>query len=153
MNHSLRAFASLYIDKIKHFLSLSKMSILTFILFLIGFIVTFIILNVPNVSPYWGLLYFCFISLVIGIQLAFRLLCICRLYLFMPPDRRATLSSVNSAVSRLYGAFFFILIKILLDGVSLRNSFAICFIVFIVLSIPLKAVYSIQSKEDGYVKK
>ena len=151
MNHGFRAFASLYLDKIKNFMLLSKMSVLTFGLFVAGFIITLIILNIPTISPYWALLYFFFISFAIGIQLAFRLLCVCRLYLFVPANMKATFASLNSAISRLYGAFFFILIKILLDGVSLRESFLICFVIFIVLSIPLKAVYTIQSKEDAHV--
>ena len=148
MNHFFRALTSLYLDKLKQFVSLSKMSLLTFILFTVSFVSTLIVLNIPGVSPYWGLLCFGFISFAIGIVWAFRLLCNCRLYLFIPPDMRATLLSVNAAISRLYGAFFFILIKVLLDGVSINDTFLICFVIFIVLSLPLKAVYSIQSQED-----
>ena len=153
MNHSLRAFSSLCIDKIGNFISLSKMSLLTFVLFIIGFMGTFVIFTIPTISPYWGLLYFFFISLTIGIQLAFRLLCDCRLHTFIPSEMRATLSSVNTATSRLYAAFFFVLMKILLDGASIQSTFVICFIIFVILSFPLKDVYTIQSQEDHYATK
>lgn len=153
MNHIFRALAGFYLDKIKHLISLSKMSVLTFVLFVVGFILTFAILKIHALPYYWSLLYFAFISFAIGIQWAFRLLHNCRLFLFIPSDMRATLASVNSAIGRLYGAFFFVLMKILLDGVSIRDTFLICFVIFIVFSLPLKAVYSIQSQEDAHVKK
>ena len=129
------------------------MSVLTFVLFILSFILMFIILNVKEISPYWGVVCFGIVSFAIGIQWAFRLLCNCRMYLFIPADMKATMSSVNSAVARLYGGFFFILIKVLLDGVSLRDTFIICFVFFLALSVPLKAVYSIQSKEEDNVQK
>ena len=153
MNHSLRAFSSLCIDKIGRFISLSKMSALTFILFIIGFASTLLIVNIKEVSVYWALFYFFFISFAIGIQLAFRLLCDCRLHTFIPSEMRSTLSSVNTATSRLYAAFFFVLMKILLDGASIQSTFVICLIIFVILSFPLKDVYAIQAKEDKYAKK
>ena len=149
INHMFRAFASLWLNKIKHVISMSKMSVLAFILFVASFILTFVIVNVAKVSLWVGLWYFAFISFAIGVQWAFRLLCNCRLFMFIPPERRSTLSSVNCAVGRAYGAFFFVLMKIVLDGASIGSSFLICFIIFILFSIPLKAVYSIQSKEDA----
>jgi hypothetical protein len=153
INYAFRAFVSLYLDKLKQMIPLSKMSVLTFVLFVVSFLLVLIMLNFRTVSVFWGIFCFIFISFTIAIQLAFRLLCICRLYLFIPADMRSTLASLNSAASRLYGGVFFILIKVLLDGISLRNTFLICFIIFIVLSFPLKELYSIQVREDGYEKK
>ena len=153
LNHFTRAISALYLDTIKNRISLSKMSVWAFVLFVVSFILALIILNIPTASTYWGLSCFVFISSAIGFSWAFRLLCNCRLCLFIPPDMKATLLSVNSAISRLYGAFFFILIKVLLDGVSLQETFIICFILFLILSVPLKAVYSIQSQEDKHVQK
>ena len=153
MNHMFRALAGLYLDKIKNLISLSKMSVLTFILFILGFVLTLTILKIQTLPVYASLLFFAFICFAIGVQWAFRLLCNCRLFAFIPADMRATLSSVNSAIARLYGAFFFILIKILLDGVSIRDTFLIGLVIFIIFSLPLKAVYSIQSQEEGHVRK
>lgn len=148
INHIVRAIASLCSDKISHLISLSKMALLIFVGFVSCFIITFIVLNSPHVSVEMGLLYFIFISLVIGMQLAFRILHDCRLHTFVPSQMRSTSSSVSSMVNRLYAGFFFVLMKILLDDVSIQKSLIVCFIVFIAAAWPLKKVYAIQSQQE-----
>ena len=142
INHLFRALASLYSNKIHQFVSLSKLTMIVFILFVICFISTFIILNISTVPIAISILYFTFVSITIGSQLIFRLLHDCRLHTFILPEMRATSSSVSTAVGRLYAGFFFVLMKICLDGVSLQTSLAICFVIFMILSFPLKKIYS-----------
>ena len=141
INHTFRALGSLYSDKISKIIALPKMAASVFVGFITCFILTFIILNVQSVPVSITLCYFIFISFVIGGQLAFRILHDCRLHTFIPSDMRATSSSVSTMVGRLYAGFFFILMKILLDGVSIQKSLAVCFVVFIVAAFPLKKLY------------
>ena len=148
INHAFRALGSLYSDKINQIITLPKMAISVFVGFITCFILTFIILNVSTVPVSVSLLYFIFISFVIGGQLAFRILHDCRLHTFIPSEMRATSSSVSTMVGRLYSGFFFILMKILLDGVSIQKSLAVCLIIFIVASLPLKKLCFIP-KKDG----
>lgn len=147
INHLFRALASLYSDKISHMISLPKMGLLVFILFVICFLLTFVILGVPSVPVWVGLLYFIFVSLTIGCQLVFTLRHTSRLHSFIPSHIRATSASVSTMVGRLYAGFFFILMKILLDGVSTQNSLLVCFIIFIFASFPLKKLY-MQPREQ-----
>ena len=140
INHIFRAICSLCSDKINRFISLPKMAILIFVLFVICFILTFIVLNVPSLPIGVSLLYFIFVSLTIGGQLAFKILHESRLHTFIPSKMRATASSINTMIGRLYSGFFFILMKVLLDGASLQKSLAICFTAFVLLAFPLRKV-------------
>ena len=153
INHLFRALASLYSDKLNHLISLSKMAVSVFVLFVLCFLLTFTVLNIPSIPAPLALLYFIFISMTIGGQLAFTLNHTCRLHTFVQSAARATTSSVSTAVGRLYAGFFFILMKILLDGVALQKSLAICFVIFLVASYPLKRVYNISFKEEKSEKK
>jgi hypothetical protein len=148
INHLFRALASLYADKINRLIPLSKMIVSVFVLFVLCFLLTFVILNVSSVPVSICLCYFIFISFVIGGQLAFRILHDCRLHTFIPSDMRATSSSVSTAVGRLHAGFFFILMKILLDGIALQNSLAVCFIIFLMASYPIKKVYTTSLSEE-----
>ncbi len=148
INHLFRALASLYSDKINHIISLSKMALLVFVLFVVCFILTFFILNFSSIPVWCSLGYFTFISITIGIQLAFRLLHTCRLHNFISSDIRATSSSVSTVVGRLYTGFFFILMKICLDGVSLQTSLATCFVIFIMIAFLLRKVCLVSLKDE-----
>ena len=147
-NPAFRAMAGLWANKIKQLIPLSKLALLLGILFVICFILTFIILNVPSVPVYISLLYFVFVSLAVGLQLAFLMIHISRLHNFIPSEMRATLSSANTAVSRIYSGVFFILMKILLDGFPIQKSILICFIIFLIALVPLKNVYKISKQEE-----
>ena len=151
INHLFRALASLYSDKISKMFSFSKMAVLIFILFTICFILTFVILDISSIPVGIGMLYFIFVSAAIGGQLAFTLRHTCRLHVFVPSNIRATTSSVSTVIGRLYSGFFFILMKICLDGISIQKSLAVCFIIFITAVFPLKKIYSISSKEEKNV--
>ena len=150
INHFFRAMASFYSDEINKFVPLSKIALSVFVLFTLCFISTFVILNVSAVPTYVSFLYFGFVSFSIGVQLTYLLLHVSRLHTFIPSNMRATSSSVNSLIGRLYAGFFFILMKILLDGVSIQQSLAVCFVLFIIGSWPLRKVYSIQLREEEH---
>lgn len=148
INHAFRALGSLYSDKISKIIALPKIAVSVFVGFITCFILTFIILNIPSVPVSICICYFIFISFVIGGQLAFTLNHTSRLHTFIPSEMRATSSSVSTMVGRLYAGFFFILMKIFLDGVSIQKSLAVCFVIFIIAAFPLKKVYLI-SKQEG----
>lgn len=149
INHLLRALGSLYAPKINNFITLPKIGLLCFSLFTCSFIFTFIILNFRSIPVWLFLSYFVFVTLAIGSQVTFFVLNVSRLHKFIPSDRRATVSSVNTAIGRLYAGFFFILMKICLDGVSIQKSLVICFVIFIIAAFPLKKVYSISKQEEN----
>ncbi len=140
INHIFRALGSLYSDKISQIITLPKMAISVFVGFILCFILTFSILHATSIPVPITLLYFIFISLVIGGQLIFYLRHVCRLHMFIPSKIRATASSISTMIGRLYAGFFFILMKILLDGVSIQKSLTVCFIIFIIASYPLRKV-------------
>lgn len=148
LNHLFRAISSLCADKIKSFFSLSGLGALVFFLFSLGFIFTFAILNFPSTPIWLAFLYFAFISLAIGAQLAFYLINVGRLHTFIPPQTRTTSSSVNVAVGRLFAGFFFILIKILLDGESIQTSLGICFVIFLITSFVIKKRYNLYQRQE-----
>lgn len=148
INHSFRALSSLYLNKIKSLFPLSKMYMLTLSLFVLSFMLTFVVLNMKNCSPLTCLLYFTFISFTIGMQLAYHLCNISRLHTFVPSIIRTTVSSVNMAMGRLFSAFFFVLVKILLSDNPLQNVFIVCFAIFVIVAIGLRKVYFISLKEE-----
>ena len=61
---------------------------------------------------------------------------------------RATISSINTAIGRLWSIFFFILLKVLMDDVSIQTPFVVCLIIFIFASFPLKWVHKISLIEE-----
>lgn len=148
INHVFRALASLYLNKTMQFIPLSKLSILTFILFVTSFILSFIILNLQPLPLLVNLGYFVFVSFAIGMQLSFFLSQISRFHHFIPSEMRTTISSINTAMGRLWSGFFFILLKILMDGVSIQISLGVCLVIFVIASIPLKNIYRISSAEE-----
>ena len=151
INHMFRAFGALYLNKISQIISLTQMGILIFLLFIVCFISTFIILNLPPQPIEIRLIFFIFLSFTIAGQVAFTLRHTCRLHTFIPSDMRATSSSVNTMIGRLYAGFFFILMKILLDGISIQKSLGICFICFIIAVIPLKKFIRYNKKQEDNI--
>ena len=147
INHSFRGISSLLTDKIRQIISLSKLSVLIFVLFFISFVLSFIILNVQPLPIYLNIGYFVFICFAIAIQLSFFLSHISRIHSIVSSDVRATVSSINMAVGRLYAGIFLILFNILTEN-SLQNSLFVCMILFLVASLPLKFVYIISKQED-----
>ena len=147
INHVFRAMASLYSDKISRSVPLPKLAMAVFVGFVVCFILSFYVSGGKSLPVWsvWG--YFVFVSLVIGGQLAFKLLQDCRLHKFVSDDVRATSSSVSAAISRLYSGAFFILMKVLLDGVSIQKSLAVCLGVYLLASFPLKKIYSSLRKD------
>ena len=148
INHVFRAFSSLFLSKTREIISFSKMYLLTFFLFFCSFVLTFVLFNIQNDSIFLCLFYFTFVSFAIAMQLTYHLSTTSRLHVFSSPNIRATVSSVNMAVGRLFSVFFLVLIKLLLNVYSFQKVFAICFALFVVMSICLRKVYFISREEE-----
>ena len=140
VNHLLRALSSLCLGKIMRILSIKDLAVFSFIMFAGCFALTFVFLNVTALPVYISLLYFIFISVAIGVALAFSLSSISRIHGLISVNMRATISSISSGTGRLCSAFFFVLLKILMDGVSMQNSFAVCALIFLLGLYPLKKI-------------
>lgn len=140
INHLLRALSSLFLGKITKVVSIKTLAFFSFILFISCFLLTFLFLNVQLMPVYINFLYFVFVSATIGIALAFSLSSISRIHSLIPLSLRATISSINTATGRLCSAFFFVLLKILMDGVSIENSLAVCLVIFLIGLYPLKKI-------------
>ena len=148
INHLFRALSSFYLEKIRKIFTFAKLSLLVFVLFIFCFIMTFVILNIQPLPIYVNMLYFVFVTFTIGLQLSLSLSNTSRIHEIVPQEMRATIASIGIASGRMFAGFFFVLLKILLDGLSTQASLWICFGFYIVFAIPLKWVYSISSKEQ-----
>ena len=140
MNHFCRAMSSLNLASIRKAFSLPALGMFVFCLFITAFITSFIILKLQPQSLWLNLSYFAFISIIIGFQLAFNLSNTARIHQLTTSRIRATVSSINMAVSRLYTGFFLILLKFLIDDNVTEKSLMICFFIFIMGIIPLYKV-------------
>lgn len=152
INHLFRALASLNLGRIRSFIPLSKMYVLSFILFVLSFVLTFVVLSIKSCPVFAILLYFTFISLTIAMQLVYHLSNTSRLHTLVLSGIRTTVSSVNMAIGRLFSAFFLVLIKFLLRDNSIYNVFIICFVIFVIAAFILNKVYSISRQEEKQVE-
>lgn len=148
INHILRAGVSLYLNKIMKYIPLSHLVWVVFFMFVASFSLTFIVLNVQPLPVYLNLMYFVFVSLTIAFQLTFYLSHTSRIHQIIPSGIRTTISSVNVAIGRFWAGFFFILLKILMDGVTLETSFSVCFIIFLIASVSIRKVYPISKQDE-----
>ena len=147
INHLFRALSSFFLKEIRRIFTFAQLSLWVFVLFILCFILTFVILNIQPLSIYVNMLYFIFVTFTIGMQLSLSLSNTSRIHEFVPQKMRSTVSSIGFASGRMFAGFFFVLMKILLDGMSLQTSLLICFGFYIVFALPLKWVYSISAKE------
>lgn len=148
VNHTIRALASLYLNKTMKLIPLSKLSVLTFLMFIASFVLSFIVLNIQPLPLFVNLIYFVFVSFAIGAQLSFFLSQISRFHHLIPSEMRTTVSSINTATGRLWSGFFFVLLKILMDGVSIQISLGVCLAIFLLAVFPLKKLYQISASEE-----
>ena len=150
INHLLRALAALFLGKIIKAIPLKNLAIFSFAMFSISFILTFLFLNVQPLPVYINFLYFVFVATAIGAALAFSLASVSRIHLLIPLSLRATISSINTAAGRLFSAFFFVLLKILMDGVSIQISFGVCFFIFLIGLYLLKKICDYKTPTQTY---
>ena len=140
INHLSRALSSLFLGKIIKVFSIKALAVFSFVLFATCFLLIFLLLNIQPLPVYINFLYFVFVSATIGTGLSFCLSSITRIHTLIPLDMRATISSINTATGRLFGAFFFVLLKILMDGDSIKNSLMVCFLIFLTGIYPLRKI-------------
>ena len=137
LNHLCRALAGLLLDRIMRLFSMKQLGMIVFVLFTASFGLSFLIIRCQPLPLSVNFLYFCFLALTIGMQVAFSLANTSRIHKLVPSDRRSTVSSANIAVGRIFSGFFLILMKFLIDGSSLNISLGICFLIFMIGVIPL----------------
>ena len=137
LNHLFRALAGLWLDRIMRILTMPQLGITVFILFTLSFAVSIGMIYAQPLPLWINFLYFGFLAVTIGTQVAFSLANTSRLHRLVPSDRRSTVSSANIAVGRIFSGFFLILMKFLIDGSSLSVSLGICFGIFLLGLFPL----------------
>lgn len=143
LNHLFRALAGLLLDKIMRVFTMPRLGLTVFVLFALSFGISVLMIYEQPLPMWINLSYFGFLALTIGIQVAFTLANVSRLHRFVPSDRRSTVSSVNTAVGRVFAGFFLILMKFLIDGCSLSVSLGICFFVFLLGIFPLYRLWRV----------
>ncbi|MBR2068155.1 MAG: MFS transporter [Candidatus Gastranaerophilales bacterium] len=142
INHTTRAFASLYAQKIINIINFKKLGLLVWVCYMFSFLI--IILNRIYINPV-----FCFISLIIiclaiGMQMAYNVSTTSLVHKYAKNKTRATTSSVNYMIAGFCSSAFLMLFKNLIDYISPSKAFliyAICFA--FVLYLP----YKISKKE------
>ena len=143
INHGCRALAGILLPKTIEFFSLKTLGKITFVLFVISFLSCAAVVRFP--SPVLCFILLTFICIVIGFQWSFTLGNISRIHANIGSEERSTVSSVNNMISRSIAGILLILFKILLDDVSLQNSFFVYLVIFLVSLYPLSKL--LKSKE------
>lgn len=139
VNHGCRALAAFCLDKTLKFISLKNLGILTYVAFILSFLVSILVVQLH--SPTIGMILLSLICVVIGCQLTFTLSHVSRLHTFVPSDIRSTVASVNNMISRSMAGLMLILFKVFsMFDVSLSYSFLIYLLIFSVAIIPLHKI-------------
>ena len=135
INHDFRALAGYLLEKTMSVISLKKLGIVIYGLFIIAF---FAVMSMFHIKSTWinmGIMtYICF---VIAAQWTFTLASISRIHSVVSSNIRSTVSSLNTMVSRLLTGFVLILFKFLLDDVDMHSAFYIYLGLFCLSAYPL----------------
>lgn len=140
INHLFRALASYFLHKTMKYFSLPFFGSLTFVMFIISFLIAMELAHLENPPLWLSLTLLTFICLTIGFQLTVTLASVSRLHMLVGSDIRSTVASVNNMIGRFIAGLFLILFKFLLDGVSIQTSFLIYLCVFMLGLYPLLKV-------------
>lgn len=137
INHLFRALASYFLHKTMKYFSLPLFGSLTFVMFIISFLIAMELAHLENPPLWLSLTLLTFICLTIGFQLTVTLASVSRLHMLVGSDVRSTVASVNNMIGRFIAGLFLILFKFLLDGVSIQTSFLIYLGIFMLGLYPL----------------
>lgn len=138
INHLVRMVFSAKTEDVVKRSSLSGFGLIVFTGFAICFILFAGIIKVQPLPSYINLLYFLFISLVIGCQVIFSNITTTYIHYIVSPAVRATVSSIYSMFGQLFSSIYLILLKFMMDcHFSMLFSMEICFCLFGLGVIPL----------------
>ena len=135
INHAFRALAGYLLEKTMSFISLKRLGIMVYALFIIAF---FSAMGMLYIKSTWiNMCIMTYICFVIAAQWTFTLASISRIHTFVSSNIRSTVSSLNTMVSRLLTGFVLILFKFLLDGINMQSAFYIYLGLFLLSAYPL----------------
>ena len=135
INHAFRALAGYLLEKTMSFISLKRLGIMVYALFIIAFFAAMGMLYIK--STWINMCIMTYICFVIAAQWTFTLASISRIHTFVSSNIRSTVSSLNTMVSRLLTGFVLILFKFLLDGINMQKAFYIYLCLFLLSVYPL----------------
>ena len=147
MNHLCRTFFSATTGNIMKHVSLFHVGMISYIWYCFGFIGSIFILKMQPLPLWFNLCYFLFICIGTGLQLVYGNAQISRLHSICPKEIRATVSSFNSMVGRLFCGGLLILMKFLINDFSFTVSLGICFGIFLLGIFPIINVFKISCQE------
>ncbi len=151
INHVIRALAAIALPYTLRFISLVNIGKLTYVLYLLSFISTIVMIQFQN--AFIGMALLSFICIAIGFQLTFTLGSVSRLHTLVPSEVRSTSASVNNLISRFMAGVMLILFKFVLDGVTPEMSFACYMLLFSLSIIPLYLLIHLPSTKRQLVQK
>lgn len=134
INHMLRALCSFNAHRILDKLSLEKIGIISWLMYVISFILMFKLIGYADKTACMAIIIF--VCIAIGIQMIFNVGNISRIHKLIPQKARATMSSVNFMLTGLFSGILLITFKHFAVNNSAQNIlyFVVIFIFLIVLA-------------------
>lgn len=149
INHLCRAGAGFFLHRTVSFFTLKGVAILTYGLFILGFLSAVFVLHMHNKFVTFAAL--TFICIAIAFQLSFTLGSVGRIHALVPSSVRSTVASVNNLISRGMSGFLLIMFKFLLDKITLQMSFLFYLGCFLLAAFPLWLV--VKTPDDSVLQK
>ena len=131
INHGIRALSGIISGKLQNKLDIHKLIVPLYLLYISAFIFMITILNNTNIILNTALLIM--ICLIIGVQLLFSILHVCRLHKYVTVENRGTLMSLNNGFSRSIAAIILISSKFLMDKFDMQDFYIASIIMFLLL--------------------
>lgn len=131
INHIIRALCSFSAYKFLEKVSLDKTGFLTWILYIISFILMFKVTDYTNKFVCIAILLF--ICVAIGIQMIFSVGNIARIHKFISMNSRATMSSVNFMLTGLFSGLFLMIFKYFASNNSSQTALLFFLCIFLLL--------------------
>ena len=140
INHMLRALCSFNAHKILEKLSLEKIGLLTWFVYILSFILMYSLMNYSN--KVICIIVLLFVCIAIGIQMIFNISNISRIHNLISIDSRATISSVNFMLTGLFSGLFLMLFKYFFGAYSIKTALLFFGVIFLFLIVLLKKIYT-----------
>ena len=145
INHILRAVSSFNAHKFLKKIPLEQTGLLSWILYLISFVLMFNVMEAGNKATCIFVLLF--VCVAIGVQMIFNVGNVARIHKLISLNTRATISSVNFMLTGLFSGLFLMVFKYVAQNNSIRTALLFFGFIFLFLILLIRKMYakSVQS--------
>ena len=146
INHILRALCSLKAYKFAEKFSLKQMSLFTWILYVLSFVMIYKVMTFTSKKV--CILVLIFICVAIGMQMIFNINNLSRIHSLIPTKSRATISSIQFMLTGLFSGLFLMICKHFAAINSIQTTMLGFLVMFLALIVLVKRIFS-QTDNDA----